>query len=1122
MQRKVYILENLDCANCAAKIERKLSKLPELSDVSVTFATKQLRFAAEDPEAVLPKIRETIQSMEPDVEVVERTRSRRKAAETHNHEHHYHHHEHGEECGCGHDHHDHDHDHEEHEHHHHHHEHGEECGCGHDHHDHDHDHEEHEHHYHHHEHGEECGCGHDHHDHDHDHEEHEHEHHHHHEHGEECGCGHDHHDHDHDHEDHDHHHHHEHGEECGCGHDHHDHDHDHEEHEHHHHHHEHGEECGCGHDHHNHEHHHHHDHGPAKPQATRSHTHFQVDHHQVEGHPEGCQCEQCNSYVEYCDVCGESLAKCNCHMPDEDLEKKVYILEGIDCANCAAKIEAKIRQMPEVGFASVAFATKQLRVSANNQAELLPKMQAVVDSIEDGVTIVPRQRKKLSGISNTKVYILEGLDCANCAAKIEAKLRTLNGVDDLTITYATKQMKLSAKNPDQMIPMIKETIDAMEDGITIVPKDNKVIKSEEAGEKKFSFNNPLVSIGVGAVIFIIGEILEHVGNVPTIPMFALFLIAYLVLGGKVLITAGKNIMKGQVFDENFLMCIATIGAFCIQEFPEAVGVMLFYRIGEYFEEKATEQSRTQIMEAVDLRPEVVNLVIGNDVRIIDAEEANVGDILLVRPGDRIPLDGVIIDGESRIDTSPVTGEPVPVMAKAGDNIVSGCVNTSGQLKIRVEKILEESMVTRILDSVENAAASKPNIDKFITRFARVYTPFVVLFALFVAVVLPFILPDSLNWHFFVDSAYTGTVNTIHGTSGTASIYTALTFLVISCPCALVLSVPLAFFSGIGAGSKKGILFKGGIAIESLKNVKAIVMDKTGTITKGNFVVQKANPAGNAMTANDLLAISASCELSSTHPIGNSIVEAAEEKGLSIERPSKVEEIAGHGIRAELSRGVVLCGNRKLMDAQNVDLSVYQKENFGTEVLVALNGKFVGNIVISDTVKDDAKDAIADVKKQGIITAMLTGDAQESADAVAKETGIDEVHAKLLPQDKLSELKKIRENHGAVMFVGDGINDAPVLAGADVGAAVGSGADAAIEAADVVFMNSEMKAIPEAVGIAKMTNSISWQNVVFALAIKIIVMIMGLFGFANMWIAVFADTGVSVLCLLNSIRILHRK
>ena len=1146
MQRKVYILENLDCANCAAKIERKLSKLPELNDVSVTFATKQLRFEAEDPEAVLPKIRETIQSMEPDVEVVERTRGKRKTAE-HHHEHHDHEHGHEDGCGCGHehhhehhDHHDHEHGHEEscgcgHEHHHEYHEHHgheESCGCDHDHH--------HEHHDHEHSHEEGCGCGHDHHhdhhDHEHGHEEgcgcghehhHEHHNHHDHDHGHEegCGCGHEHHHEHHNHHDHEH----GHEESCGCGHehhhehhDHHDHDHGHEEscgcgHEHHHDHHdhEHGHEdgCGCGHDHH---------HESSKPQATRSHTHFEVEYHHVAGHPDHCDCSQCNSYVEYCDVCGESLAKCTCHMPDEDLEKKVYILEGIDCANCAAKIEAKIRQMPEVGFASVAFATKQLRVSVNNQAELLPKMQAVVDSIEDGVTIVPRQRKRPTGISNTKIYILEGLDCANCAAKIEAKLRTLNGVDDLTITYATKQMKLSAKNPDQMIPLIKETIDSMEDGITIVPKDNKVVKSAEKEEKKFSFKNPLVSIGIGAVIFIIGEVLEHIGNVPAIPMFALFLIAYLVLGGKVLVTAGKNIMKGQVFDENFLMCIATIGAFCIQEFPEAVGVMLFYRIGEYFEEKATEQSRTQIMEAVDLRPEVVNLIVGEDIRVIDAEEANVGDILLVRPGDRIPLDGVIIDGESRIDTSPVTGEPVPVMAKTGDNIVSGCVNTSGQLKIRVEKILEESMVTRILDSVENAAASKPNIDKFITRFARVYTPFVVFFALFVAIVLPFILPDSLNWHLFVDSAYTGTVNTIHGTSGTASIYTALTFLVISCPCALVLSVPLAFFSGIGAGSKKGILFKGGIAIEGLKNVKAIVMDKTGTITKGNFVVQKANPAGNAMTANDLLAISASCELSSTHPIGNSIVDAAKEKGLSIERPSKVEEIAGHGIRAELSKGVVLCGNRKLMDEQNVDLSSYQKEDFGTEVLVALNGKFVGNIVISDTVKEDAKEAIAAVKKQGIITAMLTGDAQESADAVAKETGIDEVHAKLLPQDKLSELKKIRESHGAVMFVGDGINDAPVLAGADVGAAMGSGADAAIEAADVVFMNSEMKAIPEAVSIAKMTNSISWQNVVFALAIKIIVMIMGLFGFANMWIAVFADTGVSVLCLLNSIRILHRK
>ena len=889
----------------------------------------------------------------------------------------------------------------------------------------------------------------------------------------------------------------------------------HEQEHHHEHSHEHGDGCGCGH---HHEHHHEHGH---EPRATRSHTHFVKEHHHKNGHPDNCECEECTSFVEYCDICGESLAKCNCRMPDEDMEKKVYILEGLDCPNCAAKVEAKIRQMPEVGFASVTYANKQLRVSANNQEELLPRMQQVVDSIEDGITIVPRHRKKVSGISNTKIYILEGLDCANCAAAVERKLKTLPEVDDVTITYATKQMKLSAKDPDAILPEVIRTIDSVEDGITVIPKET--VRAAEAAEKKKEsvIDNPLFSLCLGAVIFIIGEILIHtVIDEKSFAAFAIFLVTYLILGGKVLIAAFQNIRKGQVFDENFLMCVATIGAFCIREFPEAVGVMLFYRIGEYFEDRATEQSRSQIMEAVDLRPEVVNLVIGDDVRVIDAEEANVGDILLVRPGDRIPLDGVIIDGQSRIDTSPVTGEPVPVMAKVGDNVVSGCVNTSGQLKMRVEKVLEESMVTRILDSVENAAASKPEIDKFITRFARVYTPFVVFFALFVAFVLPVIIP---SWHYLVDPSYVGKTNSIiYGTSGTPSIYTALTFLVISCPCALVLSVPLAFFSGIGAASKKGILFKGGIAIEGLNRVKAVVMDKTGTITKGNFVVQKVNPVAGAMSEDELLALSASCELSSTHPIGNSIVEAAREKGLEIERPEQVEEIAGQGIRAVTNQGTVLCGNRKLMDAENIDLSSYQKTDFGTEVLVALDGVFAGNVVIADTVKEDAADAIADVKKFGIKTVMLTGDAQESAQAVARETGVDEVHAKLLPEDKLSELQKIRQESGAVMFVGDGINDAPVLAGADVGAAMGSGADAAIEAADVVFMNSEMKAIPEALSIARTTNSVSWQNVYFALAVKAIVMIMGLFGFANMWLAVFADTGVSVICLLNSIRILGKK
>ncbi len=822
-------------------------------------------------------------------------------------------------------------------------------------------------------------------------------------------------------------------------------------------------------------------------------------------------------------MCGESLAKCTCVMPDEKMEKRVYIMEGLDCANCAAKVEAKIRQMPEVEYASVAYATKQLRVSAQNHTGLMEKMQATIDSIEDGITLVPRNRKAATTISKTRVYVLDGLDCPNCAAKIERKIKTMEGVDDVSITYANKQMRLSASRPDVLIPSIQKAIDAMEDGITVVAKEE--IKREAKKEEKESAipekYRPLIAIGVGAALFLVGFLMIHMGGLEESDMrlLPLFIVSYLILGGKVLLTAARNIRKGQVFDENFLMCIATLGAFGIREFPEAVGVMLFYRIGEYFEDRATEQSRSQIMDAVDLRPETVNLVVGDDVRVMDAEEAVVGDIVLVRPGDRVPLDGVVIEGETRLDTSAITGEPVPVKAGVGDLVSSGCVNTSGQIKIRVEKILEESMVTRILDSVENAAASKPNIDKFITRFARVYTPLVVFLAVLVAVALPFILP---NWHFFVNPAYTGEAGALYAASGTASVLTALTFLVISCPCALVLSVPLAFFSGIGAASKKNILFKGGVAIESLKNVKAVVMDKTGTITKGNFVVQNSVCADKNLTSDELLAISASCELSSTHPIGMSIVEAAKGKNLEIERPSKVEEIAGHGIRAKISRGEVLCGNRKLMEANKVDLSGYKKEQFGTEVLTALNGKFAGHIVISDTIKPDAVTAIAKTKKYGIVTAMLTGDSEDSAQAVAAEAGIDEVHAKLLPEDKFEELQKIRKAHGSVMFVGDGINDAPVLAGADVGAAMGSGADAAIEAADVVFMTSEMEAIPQAIDIARATSRISWQNVYFALAIKAIVMVAGLFGFANMWVAVFADTGVSVLCLLNSIRILYRK
>lgn len=689
-----------------------------------------------------------------------------------------------------------------------------------------------------------------------------------------------------------------------------------------------------------------------------------------------------------------------------------------------------------------------------------------------------------------KVYILENLGCANCAAKMERKIKELPEVEDAVITFATKQLKVASNHQEDLLPVLQEICASIESEVVVKQKESKVHKEKQEENKK-----AIIGILVGAVLFAAGMIFED--SYPTVTSIG-FVIAYLILGGKIVLQAAKNLKKGHVFDENFLMSIATLAAFAIGDFAEAVGVMLFYRCGELFEDIAVEKSRGQIMDAVDMRPEVVNLLHGDEVEVIPAEEAQIGGVLLVRVGDRIPLDGVILSGESRIDTAPVTGEPVPVKAGEGDRVISGCVNTSGMLKVRVEKTLGDSMVTRILQSVENAAASKPKIDRFITRFARVYTPFVVILALGTAIIPSLITGD---WKFW--------------------IYTAITFLVISCPCALVLSVPLAFFSGIGAGSKKGILFKGGIALEALKEVKAVVMDKTGTITKGNFEVQKCISLG-AWKEEELLAVAAGCESTSTHPIGNSIVEEAKKRFVKLERPSKVEEISGKGIRAQMKLGEVLCGNRTLLEMHHVNVQMMESNVYGTEVFVAINGELAGYLVIADTLKEDSVSAIRKMKKYGLRTAMLTGDAKTSADAIAKKAGVEEVYAQLLPEDKVEKLKEIRQKNGAVMFVGDGINDAPVLAGADVGAAMGSGADAAIEAADVVFMTSSMEAIPQSVAIAKATGAIAMQNVVFALIVKALVMILGLMGFANMWLAVFADTGVAMLCVLNSIRILYKK
>lgn len=599
-----------------------------------------------------------------------------------------------------------------------------------------------------------------------------------------------------------------------------------------------------------------------------------------------------------------------------------------------------------------------------------------------------------------------------------------------------------------------------------------------------------MAILLGAGLFVAGLILEHLSwNVAGL---ILSIAAYVLLGWEVVATAGKNLVKGHVFDENFLMALASLGAFFIGEHLEGVGVMLFYRIGEYFEERAVERSRSQIMEAVDLRPETVNLVSQEGIRIVPADSVRPGDVLLVRPGDRIPLDGVVLSGQSRIDTAPITGEPVPVAVNAGSQVISGCVNTTGQITMRVEKPLSESMVSRILDSVENAAASKPQIDRFITRFARIYTPAVVLIATATAVLPSLVTGD---WNYWV--------------------YTALSFLVMSCPCALVLSVPLAFFSGIGAGSKRGILFKGGMSIEAMGKVRAVVMDKTGTITRGEFRVQQVTGQPDA------LQLCASCEQHSTHPIAQSIVTAASEAGLTLIQPDVLEELPGLGIRAEIGGKQILCGNARLLRRENVEICDGETD-MGTLVYVAVDGAEYGRILIADTIKDGAADAIRHLHSAGITTAMLTGDGKAAAQTVARATGIRAVYARLLPDQKLEKLDQIRQERGAVMFVGDGINDAPVLAGADVGAAMGSGADAAIEAADVVFMTSGVEAIPQSLEIARNTNRIAWQNVIFALTVKAIVMVLGLVGYASMWLAVFADSGVAMLCVLNSIRLLYRK
>ena len=613
----------------------------------------------------------------------------------------------------------------------------------------------------------------------------------------------------------------------------------------------------------------------------------------------------------------------------------------------------------------------------------------------------------------------------------------------------------------------------------------------------------LYRIIVTFLLFAVLMVCEHTGGMDgwnKIVLFVIYLVPYLVIGYDIVYKAARNISHGQVFDENFLMMIATFGAFGVGEYSEAVAVMLFYQVGELFQGYAVGKSRQSISDMMDICPEYANIEEDGVLKQVDPDDVEVGSIIVVKPGERIPLDGIVVEGESLIDTAALTGESVPRSAKAGDEIISGCVNGSGTLKVKTTKEFDDSTVAKILELVENASSKKAKVENFITRFAKYYTPVVTIGAVILAILPPLILGGGwAEW-----------------------IQRACIFLVISCPCALVISVPLGFFGGIGAASKIGVLVKGSNYLEAVAEMTTIVFDKTGTLTKGEFKVTDVITENGSK--EELIELAALGECYSNHPIANSIREAYG-KELDLNRVTNTEEIAGHGIKAVIDGKTVLLGNEKLMKSESIFYTPCK--SMGTVVYVACNGVFEGAVVISDTIKDGAKEAICDMKQVGVRhTVMLTGDRKEAAETVAQTLGIDEVHAELLPGGKVEQVEallKAEKEKERLAFVGDGINDAPVLTRADIGIAMGSmGSDAAIEAADIVLMDDDVTKIASVVKIARKTLRIVKQNIVFALAIKALVLILGALGMANMWEAVFADVGVSVIAILNSMRTLNEK
>ena len=702
-----------------------------------------------------------------------------------------------------------------------------------------------------------------------------------------------------------------------------------------------------------------------------------------------------------------------------------------------------------------------------------------------------------------KTYSLDQLDCAACAAKMEEAASQVPGVEELRINFLTKTMSLTASEDhfEQVAQNVMAACQRVEPECRVCEVKQDTAAHHDHGHahghdhEEGEEHHSLGLIGVGAVLFVAGLLLPE-GLWRWVALIA----AYVVAGGEVLLRAAKNILRGQVFDENFLMAVASLGAMLMGETTEAVAVMLFYQIGEWFQDRAVDKSRASIAQLMDIRPDHANHVLADgSVEVVPPQSLKAGDILLVKPGERIPLDGIILEGTSTLNTSALTGESIPRDVAEGDTVLSGCVNQTGVLRLRATGAYESSTVARILRLVEDSGERKASTERFITRFARWYTPAVCLAALLLALVPPLFVGEWTEW-----------------------IKRALTFLVISCPCALVISVPLTFFGGVGGASRRGVLIKGANYLEQLAKTDIAVFDKTGTLTRGTFEVTAIHP--NQITEEELLELAALAESYSDHPISASL-RAAWNRALDKNRVSDVQEIAGRGIHALVDGRPVYAGNERLMADVHVESRPCHRQ--GTIVHVALDGAYMGHIVIADRVKEGSAEAIAELKALGVArTVMLTGDQSAVAQSVAKELGVDEVHAELLPGDKVEQVERLMKQkpEGAMLaFVGDGINDAPVLRRADLGIAMGGvGSDAAIEAADIVLMDDDPRKLPCAIRIARHTLRIANQNIIFALSVKAIILVMGAMGLANMWLAVFADVGVSFLAILNAMRAMRAK